>query len=115
MPAGSGVDKNLAQAAGADLYESKPETPYTRADLNWMDKKSHSSVEINDKSFRPVLADRNADIAAYDIILLGFLIWLVYHNIAALVTPSFSAYLINDRRYLISCVILAMRGYFLSS
>lgn len=49
--------------------------PYTKADLNWMDKKSRSSVEMNDKSSRPALADKDADISAYDVILLGFPIW----------------------------------------
>ena len=55
----SGVTANaakiLAQAAGADLYEIKPEVPYTRADLNWMDKKSRSTVEMNDPSSRPAI------------------------------------------------------------
>ncbi len=69
------VAKELAQAAGADLYEIKPAVPYTRADLNWMDKRSRSSIEMNDKSSRPALADQDADIAAYDTILLGFPIW----------------------------------------
>lgn len=69
------VAKDLAQAAGADLYEIKPAVPYTKDDLNWMDKKSRSSVEMNDKSSRPKLADKDADIAAYDMILLGFPIW----------------------------------------
>ena len=69
------VAKELAQAAGADIYEIKPAVPYTKADLNWMDKKSRSSVEMNDKSSRPALADRNADVAAYDTVLLGFPIW----------------------------------------
>ena len=69
------VAKELAQAAGADIYEIKPAIPYTRADLNWMDKKSRSSIETNDKSSRPALADQNANIAAYDTILLGFPIW----------------------------------------
>ena len=69
------VAKNLAEAAGADLYEIKPAVPYTHADLNWMDKKSRSSVEMNDKSSRPALADKDANIAAYDTILLGFPIW----------------------------------------
>ena len=69
------VAKELAHAAGADLYEIRPAVPYTRADLNWMDKKSRSSIEMNDKSGRPALADRDADIAAYDTILLGFPIW----------------------------------------
>lgn len=71
----AGVAKNLAQAVGADLYEIKPETPYTRADLNWQDKNSRSSVEMNDKSNRPALANKDANIAAYDTILLGFPIW----------------------------------------
>ena len=67
--------KNLAEAAGADLYEIRPAVPYTQADLNWMDKKSRSSVEMNDKSSRPALADKDANIGAYDTILLGFPIW----------------------------------------
>ncbi len=65
----------LAQAAGADLYEIRPAVPYTPADLNWMDKKSRSSVEMNDKASRPALADKSANIGAYDTILLGFPIW----------------------------------------
>lgn len=69
------VAKTLSEAAGADLYEIKPQTPYTCADLNWQDKKSRSSVEMNDKSFRPPLADRDAHIEDYDTIFLGFPIW----------------------------------------
>ena len=45
--------KNLAEAAEADIYEIKPAVPYTNADLNWQNKNSRSSVEMNDKSFRP--------------------------------------------------------------
>ena len=67
--------KNLAEAAGADLYEIKPAVPYTNADLNWQDKKSRSSVEMNDKSFRPAIADTDANIADYDTIFVGFPIW----------------------------------------
>ena len=69
------VAKELAQAAGADLYEIRPQLPYTKADLNWMDKKSRSSIEMSDKSSRPDLADKDANIEAYDTILLGFPIW----------------------------------------
>ncbi len=69
------VAKTLATAAGADIYEIKPAVPYTKADLNWMDKKSRSSVEMSDKSSRPALADKSADIAGYDTILIGFPIW----------------------------------------
>lgn len=67
--------KVLAEAAGADLYEIKPAVPYTKADLNWMDKKARSTVEMNDRSSRPALADRNAKIEQYDTVFVGFPIW----------------------------------------
>ena len=67
--------KLLAQAAGADIYEIKPAVPYTGADLNWQNKQSRSSVEMSDRSSRPEIADKNADIAAYDTIFVGFPIW----------------------------------------
>ncbi len=69
------VAENLATAAGADLYEIKPAVPYTKDDLNWMNKQSRSSVEMRDSSSRPALADTDADIAAYDTIFVGFPIW----------------------------------------
>lgn len=69
------VAKTLAEAAGADLYEIRPEVPYTRADLNWMDKKARSTVEMNDPSYRPALADKDAKVEDYDVIFLGFPIW----------------------------------------
>ena len=65
----------LAEAAGADLYEITPKVAYTKADLNWMDKKSRSSVEMNDKKFRPEIEAKDANIAEYDEIILGFPIW----------------------------------------
>ena len=67
--------ERLAAATGSDLYAIKPAVPYTSADLNWQDKQSRSSVEMNDPSSRPELADADADIAAYDRIFLGFPIW----------------------------------------
>ena len=67
--------KNLAEAAGADLYEIKPAVPYTSADLNWQNKQSRSSIEMSDKASRPELADKNANIAEYDTIFVGFPIW----------------------------------------
>lgn len=67
--------KKLADAAAADLYEIKPAVPYTREDLNWQNKQSRSSVEMNDHSSRPALADQDADIASYDTIYIGFPVW----------------------------------------
>lgn len=75
----SGVTKKTAQmiaeAEDCDLYEITPKVLYTKADLNWMDKKSRSSIEMSDKKIRPELADNEIDISAYDEIILGFPIW----------------------------------------
>ena len=65
----------LADAVGADIYEIRPEVPYSKADLNWMNKKSRSSIEMNDKTIRPAIADKDAQIDQYDTIFLGFPIW----------------------------------------
>lgn len=67
--------KKLAEAAKADLYEIKPAIPYTSADLNWQNKQSRSSIEMSDHSSRPELADKRADIAAYDTVYVGFPVW----------------------------------------
>lgn len=67
--------KSLAGAIGADLYEIKPAVPYTRADLDWTNKRSRSSVEMQDSASRPALADTDAPIEAYDVIFVGFPIW----------------------------------------
>lgn len=71
----AGKAKSLAEAAGADWYEIKPEVPYTSADLNWMDKRSRSSVEMNDKSSRPAIVKDGVNISDYDTIFIGFPIW----------------------------------------
>ena len=65
----------LADAVGADIHEIRPKNPYTKADLNWLNKKSRSSVEMNNKTFRPEIAESNVQIAEYDVIFLGFPIW----------------------------------------
>ena len=67
--------KTLAAAAGAALYEIKPAVPYERRDLNWMDKKSRSTLEMQDPSCRPELAGPAAPVAEADVIFLGFPIW----------------------------------------
>ena len=65
----------LADAVGADIHEIRPKVPYTKADLNWMDKKSRSSIEMADKKIRPEIAESNVRIEDYDVIFLGFPIW----------------------------------------
>jgi len=67
--------RKLASAIGADLYEIKPEVPYTKADLDWTNKSSRSTIEMNDKSFRPPIVGKVADMEQYDTIYVGFPIW----------------------------------------
>lgn len=67
--------RKLADAISADLYEIQPEVPYTAADLDWTDKKSRSSVEMNDLSFRPAIAQKVSDMENYDVVFVGFPIW----------------------------------------
>ena len=69
------VAQNLAQAINSNIYEIQPKVPYTDADLNWMDKKSRSTIEMADKTFRPEMIDDKFDISEYEIIYLGFPIW----------------------------------------
>lgn len=69
------VAKKMAEAIGADLFEIKPETPYTGADLNWQNKNSRSSVEMNDRSSRPAIAVKAADMLQYDVVFVGFPVW----------------------------------------
>lgn len=75
----SGVTKavavRLAKAADADFFEIKPAVPYTRADLDWTNRKSRSSLEMNDPASRPALAEQLPSMDAYDTVLLGFPIW----------------------------------------
>ena len=67
--------KRLADGIGADLFEIKPETPYTKADLNWMNKKSRSSVEMNDRSCRPAISSKVDNMEQYDVVFVGFPVW----------------------------------------
>ena len=75
----SGVTKklaaNLAEATGGDLFEIIPEELYTKADLNWMNPLSRSSVEMKDRSCRPAIASKVEDMSPYDAVFIGFPVW----------------------------------------
>ena len=70
----AGLAKKLSNAADADLFEIAAAVPYTKADLNWMDKRSRSTLEMNDRTCRPAMA-RTPDLEPYDVIFVGFPIW----------------------------------------
>lgn len=67
--------KTLAAAANADLYEIEPAVPYKRADLDWTDTKSRSTIEMKDPASRPAIGSAKVDMAQYDTVYVGFPIW----------------------------------------
>lgn len=67
--------KTISSVTGGDLFEIKPETPYSSADLNWNDRKSRSTVEMNDENCRPAISSRIEDMKQYDTVFVGFPIW----------------------------------------
>lgn len=69
------VAKKIAEELNSDMYEIKPQVLYTKSDLNWLNPRSRSSVEMKDKSFRPKLDNSSIDINEYNVIYLGFPIW----------------------------------------
>ena len=75
----SGVTKStaetLAKEIGADLFEIEPKEAYTKADLDWTNSSSRSTVEMKNKSFRPEMVKKTLDLSEYDTIFVGFPIW----------------------------------------
>ena len=69
------VAETLAEAIGADIFEIEPKVPYTEADLNWMDKKARSTIEMSDPASRPEIAVKRDNMKDYDTIFVGFPIW----------------------------------------
>lgn len=69
------VAEKLSEAIGADIYAIEPKVHYTKADLNWMDKNSRSSVEMKDLNSRPEIAEQRDNMVEYDVIFVGFPIW----------------------------------------
>lgn len=67
--------KTLAAVTGGDLFEIQPETAYTAADLDWTDRHSRSTVEMQDEKSRPAIAGRVAAMEQYDTVFIGFPIW----------------------------------------
>ena len=70
-----GVAKQLAEVTGGDLHKIQPEQPYTDADLDWRDKQSRSSVEMQDKNSRPAITNKLTNMQDYDMVYVGFPIW----------------------------------------
>ena len=70
-----GVAEEIANAVEGDLFEIEPVEKYTDADLNWMDKQSRSTIEMNDRSFRPPVKNKVENLGDYDKVVIGFPVW----------------------------------------
>ena len=69
------VGREIARISGGDFFEIVPAEKYTSADLNYMNSRSRSSVEMNDTSARPEIANKVSDMDSYDTVIIGFPIW----------------------------------------
>ncbi|MBQ4437101.1 MAG: flavodoxin [Clostridia bacterium] len=92
----AGLAKRLAEAVGAPLYEIRPAVPYSRADLDWTNKQSRSTVEMLDKSCRPALADTGAPVADADVIFVGYPVW--WYREPSIIDSFLSAYDFSGRK-----------------
>ncbi len=89
------VAEKIRRAFGADIYEIRPETAYTSADLDWRDRNSRSSVEMQDTSSRPALKDRDAEVEKYDKVFIGFPIW--WYREPSIIDTFLEAYDFNGK------------------
>lgn len=91
--------RRLAAEIGADIYEIKPEVKYERADLNWMNKKSRTSVEMNNRASRPAIITGDVDISGYNTVCLGFPIW--WYTAPTLINTFLEAYDFSGKRIIL--------------
>lgn len=90
------VAETLAEAIGADLFEIRPEIPYTADDLDWTDQNSRSTREMRDPESRPAIAVRAENMQAYGVVFLGFPIW--WYKAPAIVNTFLESYDFRERR-----------------
>lgn len=93
------VAEMIAHCVKAELFEIIPEIPYTNADLNWMNQKSRSSIEMNDKKFRPKILEADIDMKTYDEIVLGFPIW--WYVAPTIINTFLEKYDFSDKRIIL--------------
>lgn len=95
------VAENLSKAIGGDLYEIVPTKLYTNADLNWIDKTSRSSLEMNDKNSRPEIATKVSNMEDYDTIFIGFPIW--WYVAPRIINTFLESYDFSGKKIIVFC------------
>lgn len=89
------VAEKLSEAIGADLYAIEPEVPYTKADLDWMDKKSRSTIEMNNPASRPAITGKRDNMNDYDTVFVGFPIW--WYVAPTIINTFLESYDLSDK------------------
>lgn len=89
----------LADAVGADIHEIRPKFPYSKADLNWMDKQSRSTIEMNNKTFRPEIEYSDLKMEAYDVVFLGFPIW--WYQAPTIINTFLESYDFSEKKVIL--------------
>ena len=90
-----GVAKQLADVTGGDLHKIQPEQPYTEADLDWRDKQSRSTLEMQDKNSRPAITDKLTNMQDYDVVYVGFPIW--WYTAPTIINTFMESYDFKDK------------------
>ena len=93
--------EKLSEAAGADLYEIRPAVPYTAADLDWMDKKSRSTMEMKDEACRPAVRGKVEDMDQYQTVFLGFPVW--WYEAPRIIWTFLEAYDFSGKQIVLFC------------
>lgn len=101
----TGTTKELAEklvkVTGGDLFEIKPKEEYTASDLNWRDKSSRSSLEMNDKNSRPEILDKLDNMQDYDTVFLGFPIW--WYTAPRIINTFLESYDFSNKKIIVFC------------
>jgi flavodoxin len=93
------VAEKVAEVSGSDLFEIVPETKYSAADLDWMDKSSRSSLEAKDNSIRPAIASKVENMNAYDTVIIGFPIW--WYRAPSIILAFLESYDFSNKKILL--------------
>ena len=96
-----GLAEKLVKVTGGDLFEIKPEEEYTASDLNWRDKSSRSSLEMNDKSSRPEILNKVNNMEDYDTVFLGFPIW--WYTAPRIINTFLESYDFSNKKIIVFC------------
>ena len=96
-----GLAEKLVKVTGGDLFEIKPKEEYTASDLNWRDKSSRSSLEMNDKSSRPEILDKVDNMEEYDTVFLGFPIW--WYTAPRIINTFLESYDFSNKKIIVFC------------